>query len=239
MILLGQFVGINGLMYYMGILMHQIGFNPADSTYMSMVGGGSLFLGTIPAIFNMERFGRRFWAMTMLPGCFIGLILSGCSYLVNLNTQPKLTEGLYLSGLILYMLCYGPYACLTWVIPSDVYPTYLRSYGMATSDAMVFLGSFIITYNFSAMQNAMTKTGLTLGFFGGIAVLGWFYQLLCMPEVKDMTLEEVGVVFSKPTMELVRENASSSMKTMSLLCKGRFKEAVLGDQGSRKQEVAV
>jgi hypothetical protein len=41
---------------------------------------------------------------------------------------------------------------------------------MATSDAMLFLGSFIITYNFTARQDVMTKTGLTLGFFGGITV---------------------------------------------------------------------
>lgn len=233
MILLGQFVGINGLMYYMSVLMRQIGLNAADSTYVSMVGGGALFLGTIPAIFNMERFGRRFWAMTMLPGCFVGLILIGCSYQFNVHTNTKATEGFYLSGLVIYMLFYGPYACLTWVIPSDVYPTYLRSYGMATSDAMVFLGSFIITYNFSAMQDAMTKTGLTLGFFGGITVLGWFYQLLFMPEVKDMTLEEVGVVFSKPTKQLVRENIASSMHTTSLLLRGRFREAVLGHKPSR------
>ncbi|KAJ5610758.1 hypothetical protein N7510_007477 [Penicillium lagena] len=239
MILLGQFVGINGLMYYMGILMQQIGLNPANSTYMSMVGGGSLLIGTIPAIFNMERFGRRFWAITMLPGCFIGLVLIGCSYLFNVNTNVQAVEGLYLSGLIIYMLCYGSYACLTWVIPSDVYPTYLRSYGMATSDAMVFLGSFIITYNFSAMQDAMTKTGLTLGFFGGISVLGWFYQVLFMPEVKDMTLEEVGVVFSKPTGQLVKENLTSSIRTTSLLLRGQFREAVLGSQGSERQQDKV
>jgi hypothetical protein len=223
-------------MYYMSILMSQIGFSPANSTYMSMVGGGSLFIGTIPAIFNMERFGRRFWAITMLPGCFVGLVLIGCSYLVNVNTNVKAAEGLYLSGLIIYMLFYGPYACLTWVIPSEVYPTYLRSYGMATSDAMVFLGSFIITYNFGAMQDAMTKTGLTLGFFGGISVLGWFYQVLFMPEVKDMTLEEVGVVFSKRTGQLVKENLTSSIRTTSLLLHGQFREAVLGPQQSRSQK---
>ncbi|KAJ5240855.1 uncharacterized protein N7469_002446 [Penicillium citrinum] len=233
MILLGQFVGINGLMYYMSILMRQIGLDAADSTYVSMVGGGALFIGTIPAIFNMERFGRRFWAMTMLPGCFIGLILIGCSYQFNVKTNTKTVEGLYLSGLIIYMLFYGPYACLTWVIPSDVYPTYLRSYGMATSDAMVFLGSFIITYNFSAMQSAMTKTGLALGFFGGITVLGWFYQLLFMPEVKDMTLEEVGVVFCKPTKQIMKDNVASSVRTTSLLLRGRFREAALGQKPSR------
>ncbi|KAK4493909.1 hypothetical protein PRZ48_015094 [Zasmidium cellare] len=217
MILLGQFVGINGIMYYMGVLMKQIGFSEANSTYMSLVGGGSLFLGTIPAIFYMERFGRRFWALTMLPGFFIGLLITGISYLYNPTQNVRAAEGLYLTGLILYMAFYGPYACLTWVIPSEVYPTYLRSYGMATSDGMVFLGSFIITYNFTSMQEAMTKTGLTLGFFGGIAVLGWFYQLFFMPETQNLKLEEIDAVFSLPTSELVRRNWKSSVQTVSNL----------------------
>lgn len=60
MILLGQFVGINGIIYYMASLMEQVGFNATESTYMSMVGGGALFLGIIPAVLYMERFGRRF-----------------------------------------------------------------------------------------------------------------------------------------------------------------------------------
>lgn len=55
---------------------------------------------------------------------------------------------------------------------------------MTVSDALLFLFSFIVTYNFTAMQNAMTPTGLALGFYGGIAVLGWFYQLFFMPETK-------------------------------------------------------
>ncbi|KFY53485.1 hypothetical protein V496_07545 [Pseudogymnoascus sp. VKM F-4515 (FW-2607)] len=228
MILLGQFVGINGIMYYMSILMQQIGFDEAESTYMSMVGGGALLIGTIPAILLMERCGRRFWAITMLPGFFIGLVICGCSYLVPIDENVAATEGLYLTGLILYMAFYGPYACLTWVIPSEVYPTYLRSYGMATSDGMVFLGSFIITYNFTAMQEAMTKTGLTLGFFGGIAVVGWFYQILLMPETKDMTLEEIEVVFSKPSKELMRENIANSTRTMSHILHFRFSEAFSG-----------
>ncbi|KAF2167654.1 hypothetical protein M409DRAFT_65793 [Zasmidium cellare ATCC 36951] len=215
MILLGQFVGINGIMYYMGVLMTQIGFSEANSTYMSLVGGVSLFLGTIPAIFYMERFGRRFWALTMLPGFLIGLVITGISYLFSPVKQVQAAEGLYLTGLIVYMAFYGPYACLTWVIPSEVYPTYLRSYGMATSDGMVFLGSFIITYNFTSMQEAMTKTGLTLGFFGGIALLGWFYQLLFMPETRNLKLEEIDAVFSLPTRELVRRNWKSSVQTAS------------------------
>lgn len=226
MILLGQFVGINGIMYYMGVLMKQVGFNDANSTYMSMVGGGSLLLGTIPAILLMERCGRRFWAITMLPGFFVGLVIIGCSYLIPLKNNVPAIEGTYITGLIIYMAFYGPYACLTWVIPSETYPMYLRSYGMAVSDGMVFLGSFIITYNFTAMQEALTKTGLTLGFFGGIAVLGWIYQVLLMPETKDMTLEEIEVVFKKPSKELIRENLTNSARTCSNLLHFRFKKTI-------------
>jgi hypothetical protein len=93
----------------------------------------------------MERFGRWFWALIMLPGFSICLAITGVSYLVGIEKHPKTTEGLYLTGLMIYMAFYGPYACLTWVILSEVYPTYLRSYGMTTSDGMVFLGSFIVT----------------------------------------------------------------------------------------------
>ncbi|EFX04626.1 major facilitator superfamily transporter sugar [Grosmannia clavigera kw1407] len=222
MILLGQMTGVNAIMYYMSVLMSQIGFNDEKSTYMSLVGGGSLLIGTLPAIFYMERFGRRFWANAMLPIFFLGLVLIGISYQMSLTTNLPAAEGLYLTGLIIYMLGFGCYSCLTWVVPSEVYPTYLRSYGMTTSDGLMFLFSFIVTYNFSAMQTAMTRTGLTLGFYGGIAVLGWFYQLLFMPETKDKTLEEIDVLFQQPTGELVAENIQNISRSLANFFGGRW-----------------
>jgi hypothetical protein len=191
----------------MSVLMSQVGFNDLESNYMSLVGGGSLLIGTIPAIFLMETCGRRFWAISMLPGFLIGLILVGASYHIE-GTQGTLA--VYLTGLIIYELFFGSYAALTWVIPSEVYPTYLRSYGMTTSTAWLFLSSFIVTYNFTGMQKAFTPTGLALGFYGGIAVLGWFYQIFFMYETKNKTLEEIDQLFMKPTSQVVRENAKSA-----------------------------
>ena len=156
-------------MYYMSVLMSQMGFSDVESNYMALVGGGSLLIGTIPAIFLMETCGRRFWAIAMLPGFFFGLVLVGVSYQVENNTSKL---GLYFTGLIIYEIFFGSYACLTWVIPAEVYPTYLRSYGMTTSDAWLFLSSFIVTYNFTAMSKAFTNIGLTAGFYGGIAFVG-------------------------------------------------------------------
>lgn len=204
---------------YMSVLMSQVGFDTYNATYMSLVGGGSLLLGTIPAIFLMETCGRRFWAIAMLPGFFIGLVLVGVSYQVS---GLSATLGVYLTGLVLYELFFGSYAALTWVIPSEVYPTYLRSYGMTTSTGWLFLSSFIVTYNFTGMQNAFTKTGLSLGFYGGIAVIGWFYQIFFMYETKDKTLEEVDQLFHMPTRQLVKQNAKSSWEVTKDLLHGRF-----------------
>jgi len=170
----------------------------------------------------------------MLPGFFIGLILIGASYHISLTTNLPGAEACYLLGLIIYMGFFGSYACLTWVIPAEVYPTYLRSYGMTTSDALLFLASFIVTYNFSAMQDAMTKTGLTLGFYGGIAVLGEIYQIIFMPETKDMTLEEIDLVFSRPTMDIARENIANSKQATSDFFHGRWGKVFLDQKPRRK-----
>jgi len=213
--------------------MSQVGFDTYDATYMSLVGGGSLLIGTIPAIFLMETCGRRFWAIAMLPGFFFGLLLVGISYHL---TSLSSTLGLYLTGLILYMLFFGSYAALTWVVPSEVYPTYLRSYGMTTSTGWLFLSSFIVTYNFTGMQNAFTRTGLTLGFYGGIAVLGWFYQIFFMPETKDLTLEEIDQLFQKPTRQLVKENAKNSWEVTMDLCHRRFKKVFIDNNRRLRRE---
>lgn len=230
MIFLGQFTGINAVMYFMSVLMKSVGFDDTQSNYMSLVGGGALLLGTIPAVFYMELCGRRFWALAMLPGFFSGLILVGVSYNYNPEVDTVLVQGLYLTGLIIYMGFFGCYATLTWVVPSEVYPTYLRSYGMTVSSAWLFLSSFIVTYNFTGMFEAFTGIGLCLGFYGGIAVLGWFYQLLFMPETKNKTLEEIDLIFERPTMVIVKENIKNSAATCRDLMKGRFKKVATETQ---------
>jgi hypothetical protein len=101
----------------------------------------------------------------------------------------------------------------------------------------LFLSSFIVTYNFSSMQRAFTSTGLTLGFYGGIAVLGWFYQILFMPETKDCTLEEIDLIFQRPTMDIVRENIASAKRTTKDLCAFRLKKVFIDKNRSVRKSV--
>lgn len=118
MITLGQLTGINAVMYYLSTLMGRIGFSTKNSVFMSLVGGGSLLIGTIPAILYMDKFGRRVWGYNLV-GFFVGLVLVGVGYSIDIETNLAAAEGVYLTGLILYMGFFGSYACLTWVVPAE------------------------------------------------------------------------------------------------------------------------
>ncbi|TVY92464.1 Proton myo-inositol cotransporter [Lachnellula willkommii] len=204
MVFLGQFTGINAIQYYMATLMQQVGFNDRESVFMSLVGGGALLLGTIPAIFYMEKFGRRFWACAMLPGFFIGLVLIGCSYLIPLSNKAG-SQGLYISGLILRLPDVGhPVRGLP-----DV-PALLRHGDVGRHALPVLLPRHVLLRRHAERHD---QHRLALGFYGGIAVLGWFYQILFMPETKNKTLEEIDIIFSQPTGQLVRENLRSALVT--------------------------
>ncbi|KGO67352.1 Major facilitator superfamily domain, general substrate transporter [Penicillium expansum] len=126
MVFLGQFTSVNAVMYYMSKLMQAIGFGDKDAVFMSPVDGGALLIGAIPAVLYMERFGRRYWANAMLPGFFIGLVLVGVGYTIDADKYPSAAQGVYLTGIVLYMGFFGSYACLTWVVPSEVFPRTCR-----------------------------------------------------------------------------------------------------------------
>lgn len=205
MITLGQLTGINAVMYYLSDLMGQIGFSDKNAVFMSLVGGGSLLIGTIPAILYMDKFGRRIWGYNLI-GFFIGLVLVGVGYLIPIDTNLPAAEGVYLTGLILYMGFFGSYACLTWVVPSESFSLGTRSQGVTLCSALLYIWSFTVTYNFNRMKEALTYTGLTIGFYGGIAFLGFFYQVLFMPETKGKTLEEIDEIFEKSSFVLAKEN---------------------------------
>lgn len=202
MVTFGQLTGVNAVMYYMSTLMAQIGFDTKTSVFMSLVGGGSLLIGTIPAVLWMDRFGRRTWLYNVI-GAFVGLCLVGGGYLC---TDIRAAEGVYLTGIIVYFLFFGAYSTLTWVIPSESFDIKTRSIGVGLNSCLLYLWSFTVTYNFTKMQEAMTYTGLTLGFYGGLCFIAIIYQSLFMPETKNKTLEEIDDIFSRSSFSIAGEN---------------------------------
>jgi len=209
-----QFSGTNGLVYYMSTLMEETGFTPEHAVYMSLVGGGALLLGTIYALFIIDRVGRRMVAIPNITIIFLGVIWVGFSFLTP-KDKVRTMQGAYISGVIFYELGMGPFSVLSWVTPAEVFPTYLRSYGMMACDGAVFLFAWIITYNFTGMRKAMTSTGLFTGFYGGIALLGVVFCIIYFPETKGKTLEEIDELFQKSWSEIAKTNLQEIRRTFS------------------------
>lgn len=171
--------GVNAIMYNMSSLMANKDFSSRQSVLMSMVGYCSLFLGTIPAVFTMDRFGRRVWAQN-ISVFVVGLILVGVGYLYTkkdmayFNAYSNVALRLFFTGLVLYEAFFDAYFCLTWVVPAESFDLRTRAQSMAICFPFLYPWSFIVTYNFSCMQEAMTYTGLTIGFFGGLPLSASF-----------------------------------------------------------------
>lgn len=102
--------------------------------------------------------------------------------------------GTYLFGVV-YSPGEGP---VPFTYTAEVYPLYVRSYGMALGTATMWFCNFILGVTWPSLRAAFTIQG-AFGWHAGWCVVGWWMVLLFMPETKGKTLEELDQVFSVPT----------------------------------------
>ena len=95
---------------------------------------------------------------------------------------------LALYALTFFFANWGPNAT-TFIIPSELFPSYFRATGHGISAASGKLGSIIGTFGFAA---AVTSIGVqsSLGIMAGINFLGLLFTFM-VPETMNRTLEEL------------------------------------------------
>lgn len=222
-----QMAGVNSIEYFQASLVQQAGLSPENAVYSSIVGGGVMFLSTLPAIYLMDRLGRRVLTLSLIPGVAIGLIITGCSFLPS---DLGLRLGLYFWGMITFTIFWSPgLGPGPYLFASEVYPTYLRSYGMSLASLCNWTGTFVTTYPFQAMSNAMTSTGVFAGFYCGILLLSSVYLLFYMPETKGLTLEEINELFEQPISKTCRTNVQNLKQTWHNILHGNIRQVFAFD----------
>ncbi|KAK4528742.1 hypothetical protein GAYE_SCF64G6688 [Galdieria yellowstonensis] len=204
MICLQQFSGINSITYYLGTLYEEIGLSKLDSVCICLINGGCLFISTLPAVFLMDKVGRRSLVLLLAPFTVIGLAIAGASSYIKHKIGHVVA---YTIGMVIYDLFWGSaLGAVPIAVNSEVYPQYLRTNGMSIAVIVTFVGSFTTTYPFARMVHSMTKLGTLLGFYGGVTFLGWVLCIFFMPETKDRTLEQIRQVFLKGPFGIAKEN---------------------------------
>jgi len=132
-----QFVGINTVMYYGPQIILGTGLkigdldteNPETGVILNMPLAFMNALGSAIATFYIDRMGRRYIMLRMLPGIFCSLILVAVAFYLSLftvGTAQSVGNYLSLLGLISYLGFFSiGMSAPVWSVNTEIYPIHL------------------------------------------------------------------------------------------------------------------
>ncbi|UKZ45911.1 hypothetical protein TrVGV298_000105 [Trichoderma virens] len=198
---LQQFQGCNALIYYAPTIFGQLGLSGNTTSLLATgVYGIVNTLSTLPALFLIDRVGRRPLLMCGATGTFISLIIVGAivgKYGAGLGDH-KVPGGVAIAFIYIYDVNFSySFAPIGWVYPSEIFNLGSRSKAMAITTSSTWMCNFIIGLVTPDMLETL-KWG-TYIFFAAFCLIGLVFTYFCVPETKGRTLEDMDRVFGDET----------------------------------------
>ncbi|KAL7933894.1 general substrate transporter [Trichoderma chlorosporum] len=198
---LQQFQGCNALIYYAPTIFGQLGLSGNTTSLLATgVYGIVNTLSTLPALFLIDRVGRRPLLMCGATGTFISLIIVGSivgKYGAGLGDH-KVPGGVAIAFIYIYDINFSySFAPIGWVYPSEIFNLGSRSKAMAITTSSTWMCNFIIGLVTPDMLETL-KWG-TYIFFAAFCLIGLVFTYFCVPETKGRTLEDMDRVFGDET----------------------------------------
>lgn len=186
---------MNVLAYYSTSIFSDAGFSRSAALAVSLGCGIVNFIGAAPALWAIDRKGRRTLLLTTFPLLAFFLALASLTFhLIPEGTDARL--GLVGTSLYLFMAAYSPgMGPVPFTYSAEAFPLRLRSQGMASAVSVTWAFNFLISFTWPAMSEAMTPSG-GLAWYAGWNIFGWVFAYFLLPETKGRSLEELDIVFS-------------------------------------------
>ena len=190
---LGQISGINTIIYYGSILLREHANQSASSAIGANVLIGVInFVGTIVAMYTIDRIGRR--ALLLFGSAGMGLSLAALGFAFHRQTQ---SFTLIVSLILAYVFCFavslGPGV---WVYISEIFPNAARGRAMSLATMSVWGACLAVTFTFLTLVQALTTAG-AFWVYGVICAIAFVFVLRALPETKGRTLEEIQQFWNK------------------------------------------
>ena len=202
---LQQLNGQNFYYYYLPLLSSTLAL-PLNPFQIQFILGAASLCATAPAIFLIERVGRR---PLLLYGA---LFEAACSFIVafvgHYRTAPKgtpadqITSSQHSAGavfitfailhLIAYSMCWGPGP---WLYLAESFNSPTRAKAVSLGSASNWIWNFLLSY--FSNQIAAKYGPFIMLIFGSILVVAWAYVWLMIPEVKGLALEDVDMLYAE------------------------------------------
>ena len=188
--ILGQFMGVNAVLYYGPKIFSEAGFdNPMFSTVLV---GLVNFATTILAVFIIDKVGRKQLIYWGVSGMIICLIAIGTYF----ATGGVLGNGFMLAFFLAYVFCCAiSISAIVFVLLSEMYPNSIRGRAMSLAGFMLWVGTYLV-----GQLTPVLLEWSQAGTFFIFAVMCVPYMLIMwkvIPETTGKTLEEIEEYWTK------------------------------------------
>ncbi|KAL2007902.1 hypothetical protein VTN00DRAFT_7884 [Thermoascus crustaceus] len=192
-----QWTGVNAVLYYAPTIFQELGMNDNTSSLLATgVVGVAMFIATIPAVIWVDRLGRK-------PVLFVGAIgMAACHFIIaaivgqNEDQWDSHKAAGWAAVVMVWLFVvhfgysWGPCA---WILISEIWPLSVRAKGIALGASANWMNNFIVGQVTPDMLEGI-RYG-TYIFFGLITFLGALFIAFLVPETKQLSLEEMDVIF--------------------------------------------
>ncbi|KAL2566991.1 hypothetical protein AAZV13_19G200200 [Glycine max] len=179
LMILQQFGGINGIVFYANSIFISSGFSESIGTIAIVA--VKIPMTTI-GVLLMDKSGRRPLLLVSAVGTCVGCFLAALSFVLQvlLITESDLVYvGSYSIGM----------GAIPWVIMSEIFPINVKGSAGSLVTLVSWLCSWIISYAFNFLMS-WSSAG-TFFMFSGICGFTVLFVAKLVPETKGRTLEEI------------------------------------------------
>jgi SP family arabinose:H+ symporter-like MFS transporter len=187
--ILGQFMGVNAVLYYGPQILGDAGLSSHSSLLSQVLVGCVNMFTTIIALLIIDKVGRKQLIYWGVSGMIISLLM--LSLFFAKGTQLHLGNGFLLGFFLFYVFCTAiSISAVVFVILSEMYPNRVRGMAMSIAGLSLWLGTYLIGQLTPWMLANLKPQGTFLLFaFMCIPYMLIFWKLI--PETTGKTLEQI------------------------------------------------
>ena len=189
--ILGQFMGVNAVLYYGPAIFKDAGFE--DPLFSTVLVGVVNMLTTVLALAIIDKVGRKQLVWWGVGGMIFCLTMIGVYFLPSTH----LSTGFMLTFFLLYVFCTAiSISAVVFVLLSEMYPNRVRGLAMSIAGLALWVGTYLIGQLTPWMLAHLTPSG-TFFLFGGMCLPYLFLMWKYIPETTGKTLEEIEEYWKK------------------------------------------
>lgn len=193
--ILGQFMGVNAVLYYGPTIFEQSGVSGGDALFYQVLVGAVNVLTTLIALYIIDKVGRKKLVYFGVTGMIITLVLIAVYFYYG---DANGWSSVFLLVLFLAYIFFTAISisAVIFVLLSEMYPTKIRGLAMSIAGFSLWIGTFIVGQLTPWLLESLSPEGTFLLF--ALMCLPYMYIIWkLVPETTGKTLEEIESYWNK------------------------------------------